>query len=95
MEAERKTLSLLLARGVLFIEYLAFANSKQCVQLLIKDTLRQVLSLVVISPQVGESVVEDIAVISEDDDRFIPTGFTAIVKAHDDGESYICFTQFT
>ena len=58
-------------------------------QLLIKDTLRQVLSLVVISPQVGESVVEDIAVISEDDDRFIPTGFTAIVKAHDDGESYM------
>mgnify|MGYP006973433991 CR=1 FL=1 len=58
-------------------------------QLLIKDTLRQVLSLVVISPQVGESVVEDITVISEDDDRFIPTGFTAIAKAHDDGESHM------
>lgn len=38
------------------------------------------------SREVGESVVEDITVIGEDDDRFIPTGFTAIVKAHDDDE---------
>ena len=61
---------------------------------LIKGTLRQVLSLVVISPQVGESVVEDITVVGEDDDRFIPTGFTAIVKAHDDGESYMLHTIY-
>ncbi|KAK2551890.1 Multivesicular body subunit 12B [Acropora cervicornis] len=38
------------------------------------------------SREVGESVVEDITVVGEDDDRFIPTGFTAIVKAHDDDE---------
>lgn len=44
------------------------------------------LQLVVISPQVGESVVEDITIIGEDDDR-LPTGFTSIMKAHDDGES--------